>query len=191
MSRLIASILLSILLFPLAALLYIIAFFTLESYRGFGISNSIACLFAGAITWAFMAWYWVLVWRKTVKWTPARTARTLYAAMASVAAGAVAGALTGLLEDDFGLFIGSVTAPLLWLVATVLVWRETDAERATRLRAQGLQVSRGDGPGIPCPTCAYDMTGLKGTRCPECGSEFTLDELLASLPGKAAVELER
>ena len=39
--------------------------------------------------------------------------------------------------------------------------------------------------------CAYDMTGLKGTRCPECGSEFTLDELLASQPGKAAVELER
>jgi hypothetical protein len=35
------------------------------------------------------------------------------------------------------------------------------------------------------------MTGLKSTRCPECGSEFTLDELLAAQPGRAAVELER
>ena len=188
MSRLIASILLSILVFPLASIIYLVVFFTFESYRGFGISNSIACVFAGIVTWAFMAWYWVAVWRKTVKWTPRRTARTLYAAMASVVAGIVAGTMTGVLEDDFGLFIGSVTAPLLWLVATVLVWRETDAERAARLRTQG---RHGDGPGVPCPTCGYDMTGLKGTRCPECGSEFTIDELLASLPGKAAVELER
>ena len=35
------------------------------------------------------------------------------------------------------------------------------------------------------------MTGLKGTRCPECGSEFTIDELIAAQPQKAAVELER
>jgi hypothetical protein len=189
MSRLIASILLSILLFPLAALVYLVLFFVLESYRTFNVQEWSACLFAGAATWAFMAWYWVFVWRRTVHWNPARRARTAYAALASAAAAAVLGCLIGVsLDDDFGFFIGSVAAPLLWLVASVLVWRETDAERAARLRSQSL---RGEGPAVPCPTCGYDMTGLKGTRCPECGSEFTIDELLAALPGRAGVELER
>jgi hypothetical protein len=68
---------------------------------------------------------------------------------------------------------------LLWLVATVRFWRETQEERSARLRAVGRD---GGGPGIPCPTCGYDMTGLNGTRCPECGSEFTVGELLAAHP---------
>ena len=187
MSRLISSILLSILLFPVGSILYLITFFVLVESRAFvGRRETMGFLLAGLITWAFVAWYWVFVWRKTVKWNPRRTSRTLYAALAAAGLGAVAGTVTGSMAEDFGYFIGSVVPPLLWLVATVLVWRETDAERGARLRAV-----RGDGPGIPCPTCGYDMTGLKSTRCPECGSEFTLDELVAAQPEKALVELER
>jgi hypothetical protein len=190
MSRLIASILLSILLFPLAALLYLITFFVLVEVRwSFGrYRDSVGCVIAGLLTSAFIAWCWINLWRKTVNWTPARVARTRYAALAAVAVGVVAGIATGTLENDFGYFIGSVTPPLLWLVATVLVWRETDEERSARLR---LQNRRGDQPAVPCPTCGYDMTGLRGTRCPECGCEFTVDEIVAALPGRAAAELER
>ena len=188
MSRLIASILLSVLLFPLAAVLYLIVFFVcIEGLRFRGSDEFIGMIVAGVITSAFIAWYWITAWRKTVKWTPLRIARTGYAAAGSVVVGVVLGALTDQLDHGFGYFIGTVVPPLLWVAATVLVWRETDAERAARLRAQG----RGDRPAIPCPTCGYDMTGLKSTRCPECGSEFTVDELLAALPGRAAVELER
>ena len=188
MSRLIASILLSILLFPVAAILYLIAFFLYVEGTGYGRFNeSMGFLLAGIVTCAFIAWYWVFVWRQTVKWTPQRVARTLYAALAAAVLSAAAGVGTGAFDYSFGFFIGTVVAPLLWLVATVLVWRETNQERAQRLRAIGRS---GSGPGIPCPTCGYDMTGLKGTRCPECGSEFTLDELLAAQPGRAAVELE-
>lgn len=189
MSRLIASILLSILVFPLGSILYLVVFITFVSNRGYGrFEEEVGFLLAGLLTWAFLAWYWVFVWRQTVKWTRSRVARTLYAAAASAAVGAVAGVATGAMEEGFGFFIASVTPPLLWLVATVLVWRETDAERSARLRAQGRLAG---GPGIPCPTCGYDMTGLKSTRCPECGSEFTIDELIAAQPGRAAVELER
>jgi hypothetical protein len=189
MSRLIASILLSVLLFPLAAVLYLVAFFVSVESRWFSRSHDeMGFLVAGGVTSALMGWYWVAVWRKTVNWTPARVARTRNAAAAAVAAGLVAGLATGTLERDFGYFIASITPPLLWLVATVLVWRETDEERRARLR---LQNRRGDQPAVPCPTCGYDMTGLKGTRCPECGCEFTVDEILASQPGRAAVELER
>ncbi|GIK16528.1 MAG: hypothetical protein BroJett003_14920 [Planctomycetota bacterium] len=28
-----------------------------------------------------------------------------------------------------------------------------------------------------CPTCGYEMTGLAQCRCPECGREYTLEEL--------------
>jgi membrane protease YdiL (CAAX protease family) len=28
-----------------------------------------------------------------------------------------------------------------------------------------------------CPECGYNMHGLKVTKCPECGAEFTIDQL--------------
>ena len=188
MSRLIASILLSILLFPLAAVVFLVVFIVFA--QSFDRNGEVALVSAGVLTWGFIAWYWVFVWRKTVSWTPKRIARTLYAALAAAGAGLIAGIMIGGIEEEIGFFIGSVVPPLLWLVVTVLVWRETDAERSARLRA-ALGAAGPDRPAIPCPTCGYDMTGLKSTRCPECGSEFTLDELLAAQPGRAAVELER
>jgi hypothetical protein len=187
MSRLIASILLSVLLFPLAALLYLLVFFVTEEmhwFHGF-IRDEMAFLAAGTVTSAFVGWYWITLWRKTVGWDARRVRRTHNLAAAAVVVGAVAGLATGTLDGSFGFFIASVTPAVLWLPATVLAWRETDAERAARTKTAG------GGRGIPCPACGYDMTGLKGTRCPECGSEYTLDELLAAQPDRAAVELER
>jgi hypothetical protein len=32
-------------------------------------------------------------------------------------------------------------------------------------------------PALHCPNCDYNLTGLTENRCPECGSEFDLDEL--------------
>ncbi|MDB5303490.1 MAG: hypothetical protein JWM97_1039, partial [Phycisphaerales bacterium] len=42
---------------------------------------------------------------------------------------------------------------------------------------------------VVCPTCGYNLTGLTATRCPECGSQFTLDELMAAQPGREGEEL--
>lgn len=28
-----------------------------------------------------------------------------------------------------------------------------------------------------CPKCGYNMAGLSATNCPECGAEFTIDQL--------------
>ncbi len=53
-------------------------------------------------------------------------------------------------------------------------WRETRAERANRLRLMGVNA-------IACPSCGYNLTGLSEARCPEYGSRFTLDQLVASL----------
>jgi hypothetical protein len=73
----------------------------------------------------------------------------------------------------------TVLAPLLWLIATVLIWRETPAERGRRLHAAGRS-------GVSCPTCGYNLTGLSESRCPECGTRFTLDELMAAQPAVVA-----
>ena len=63
---------------------------------------------------------------------------------------------------------------ITWLLSTIMVWRETELERAQRLA----QASSGI---LSCPHCGYNMTGLKTARCPECGTEYTLNELLAAL----------
>lgn len=69
-------------------------------------------------------------------------------------------------------------AILLWMIASIFLWRETAAERGKRVS--------GAHNAITCPTCGYNLTGLNEARCPECGSKFTLDELLASQASSAA-----
>ena len=185
MSRLIASILLSILLFPLASLAYLVVFFVwMRSSRWSPRRENWGFAAAGLVTWAFIAVYWFALWRKSVHWTSERTAWTFVSAGGAALVGVLLGVLTGAMSDSFGVFLASTSAPLLWLVATVFLWRESAAERGGRVNSAG-------GEGVVCPVCGYNLTGLRGTRCPECGKEYTLDELLASQPGRAMAELER
>jgi hypothetical protein len=181
MSRLIARILLCMLMFPIAVVCFCAAAMTMDR-----IFNSIYSLLysAGLVTWAFIAVYWTLVWRKSVRWTLWRILVPLIAALIGLAVGAVSPfALyrSGNREDHILLL--SILIPSLWLVATVLAWRESPAERATRLGASGRA-------NVSCPTCGYNLTGLTEARCPECGTKFTLDELLAAQPGRASGEMD-
>jgi hypothetical protein len=43
---------------------------------------------------------------------------------------------------------------------------------------------------VVCPNCGYNLTGLSGTRCPECGKQYTINELLAEQPARAAADVE-
>ena len=188
MSRLMARILLAILLYPLAALVYLVSVFILieglDDYYDYRQRVAYGFLVAGCLTWAFMAVYWLLLWRGGVRWTGGRRGLTLGAAFGAMAAASLVGGLAGaVVEGGFGWFVASVTAPLLWLVATVLIWRESAAERAAR-------VGDGGRDAVVCPTCGYNLTGLRETRCPECGTQFTIDQLLAQQPGRAGAELQ-
>jgi hypothetical protein len=67
--------------------------------------------------------------------------------------------------------------PIVWVLMTVVVWRETTAERTHRLAAAGAD-------RIVCPMCGYAMTGLREARCPECGAAYTLEQLIATQPSR-------
>jgi hypothetical protein len=136
--------------------------------------QSWAYVVAGVTSWLFVGAWWFLLWRKSVRWTGARMTYTFaFAALALLVSAAVRLLIRGLIDRDFASFLGSVTAPLLWLVSTIFVWQESPAERAER-------VARATGGAVACPTCGYNLTGLREARCPECGSQFTVDQLLAA-----------
>jgi hypothetical protein len=179
MSRLVSRILLSVFMFPLAAVLYIFVFVGAdENLRGVGYPNRDVATFlvTDIATWLFVAVYWCLLWRSGVNWNRGRVIGTQIAAVGAVIAGSLAGFVAGSLmargDAGFGVFFGGVLAIVLWLVATVLLWRETAGERAERMKGASKSA-------VTCPTCGYNLTGLSESRCPECGSRFTLDELLA------------
>jgi len=189
MSRLVARILLTILLFPLASLFYFFVFLfcdlQIRSATSYTRTSTAMCfIVSGVVTWGAMALYWTLLWRLSVKWTGARIGRTLLAAAGAAAVASILATIVeATIEHEVGIFLGSAAAPLLWLAATVLIWRESDAERVARLKRMGTDT-------IVSPACGYNLTGLKEARCPECGAQYTLNELLAAQPQRAAVELD-
>jgi DNA-directed RNA polymerase subunit RPC12/RpoP len=165
---------------------------TLRSSQSLGYRNGelVTFLCADVITWAFVAVYWCLLWRTGVQWDKRRIAGTLLSVVGAIVAGVFAAVLSasamggGGDGTGFGAFIGGIIAIMLWLIATIFLWRETAVERARRATASTKSA-------ITCPTCGYNLTGLTESRCPECGSRFTLDELLAlQQQGKAEVEIE-
>lgn len=74
-----------------------------------------------------------------------------------------------ILMTAFGLVAGAVI---------LLIWIPYVRGASTRA-----QITDSDGVvQISCPDCGYSMVGLREARCPECGSAFTLDELILSQP---------
>ncbi len=169
-------------MFPLAALFFFVVCFMCDS-KG-GISFIYAMVIAGILTWLFVAAYWCLLWNSSVRWNARRTVAMLLATVGAVAAATITGFIVseiiGRHDEELGVFVGLVMAIMLWLIATVFIWRETPAERVERIKSAARAT-------ITCPTCGYNLTGLNIARCPECGSEFTLDQLLALQPNNTDI----
>lgn len=172
MTQLLSRILLTILLFPLAAMVYITFLVLVVYYR----PDEIMFIYATIITWLFVAWYWLRLWRKSVRWNAKRIYGTIVSASIASAVGLGIYFVFLIVRhqiSELGVFVGGIMAILLWLVFTVLLWRETNDERVARIRQAG-------GDALFCAQCGYNMTGLKESRCPECGQAYTLDALFAA-----------
>jgi DNA-directed RNA polymerase subunit RPC12/RpoP len=177
-------------MFPLAGIVYMLTVFIGQEMFGAYSRNSEVGMFlvTGSITWAGIALYWCLLWRSSVKWNSMRTMGTALAALGTIIFGIIAGAIMAAAIPNgdgsgVGAFVGSILAIVLWLIATVFLWRETAAERAQRVKQSSKSA-------ITCPTCGYNLTGLSEARCPECGSKFTLDELIALQSSAETAEIE-
>jgi uncharacterized paraquat-inducible protein A len=179
MSRLVSRILLSIFMFPLATIFYIFVMVVGEETvqtTNYQARDAALFMITSVLTWMVVAIYWCLLWRSGVNWNSSRVGRTFVAAFGAATVGGVVGVFVRLLvnrsDASFPIFLGGILTIILWLVATVFIWRETTAERAARIRGASKSA-------ITCPTCGYNLTGLSEARCPECGSKFTLNELMA------------
>jgi hypothetical protein len=59
----------------------------------------------------------------------------------------------------------------------IVIWTQALRRRGPQWRA--LNNPQDGLPDVHCPTCSYRMVGLTESRCPECGTTYTLDELIA------------
>lgn len=117
----------------------------------------------------FVAIWWV-IWRHDVPRTPARIAKTVLALLLTVAvAVAVGNLLTSFWMPSADLVLAWSFWATLWLATTSVIWRETGAERLQRTSKRVIR----------CVQCGYNLTGLSEARCPECGKQYTLDEIVA------------
>jgi len=187
MSQLVARILLALFVFPIGLLAFFVSMVVMETqYRGsYGrASEQQMLMICGSFTWAMAGGYWLLLWWRQVRWTSTRiTATILLVPLMLVLCILVTIAFSGI-ERIVGYGLSCIIAPMGWLMGTILVWRETKAERAAR-------ISGTNADAVTCPTCGYNLTGLSDTRCPECGAKFTLNELFARQPDREAAKLDQ
>ncbi len=184
MSSLVARILLTTLMLPAAALVYTV--FVVLGFELIGWQHEVLIfLLGGSSSFLFVLIYWLGLWGRHVNWADGRRWKTILLGVAAVGITIPIAVVFGnIIELSFGIFIGSLFAMLIWLIGTTMIWKETSVERADRLR------SRIRTNAIVCPSCGYNLTGLRESSCPECGANFTLDQLFAGQPHQEAAQLE-
>ncbi len=138
-------------------------------------SSNAAFLAADLATAGFVALGWLAIWRRAVSWMRARVIWTSVVLILAVLAamGAYGAVCAAVRETDVALVMAVLTWGAAWIAGTAIIWRETAAERAAR-------GANGEPGGPMCLNCGYSMKGLHEARCPECGRQYTLDELLAA-----------
>ena len=126
---------------------------------------------------------WILIWRSEVSWTPRRRILTALSLVMAAVPAAIVVMILQLVKphsEELAAIFGVMIWAPCWMGSTAIVWRETRAEREQRMQMQGLGA-------LVCPTCGYNLMGLREAHCPECGSRFTLDQLYAFQKTKGSV----
>src|SRR5439155_20900166 len=167
MTATIARLILAMLILPATGAVFLLTFLAVLARSSGGGPPSIwGVLLVWVIVYTFVATYWILLWRSTVRWTRARVRNTVLAGLLALAGGgafAVAAVVVSrAIPPGIAVLLGGGSVPIVWVLATVLVWRETAAERVARMS------NLVGGPSVVCPFCGYNLSGLREARCPEC-----------------------
>jgi peptidoglycan/LPS O-acetylase OafA/YrhL len=178
MTRTVARLILAMLLLPCTGAVFLILFLALVVPVG-GPPSVGRLLALWLILYLFVGVYWVVLWRDMVSWNRRRFTLTALATVLSLLGGCAAAlgcrVINRQVPPPIAVLLGGGTVPITWVLSTVLVWRETPAERLARLTAHGM-------PVIACPLCGYNLAGLTEARCPECGASFTLEQVVLGRP---------
>ena len=179
MTRTVARLILAMLLLPCTGAVFVLLFATILASNPGGPPPVSRLLLMWSILYVFVGAYWIVLWRDMVTWNRRRVTLTAVATVLSLAGGCAVAlgclALNRRLPPPIAVLFGGATVPITWVLSTVLIWRETAAERLGRLTAHGM-------PALACPLCGYDLSGLTEARCPECGATFTLEQLVLARP---------
>jgi hypothetical protein len=129
MSRLVARILLSLLVFPLALVCFFAA--TLTMFEINRARDEDAVFFVSTLAALGLTFiYWTLLWRKSVRWTPKRQFAPYGIAVLCVVIATVAtGAMARHIEWPPFFMLTGLAAMIAWLMATIFLWQETPLER--------------------------------------------------------------
>lgn len=124
---------------------------------------------------------WWLLWRRAVVWNTRVKIKTVALAILFLASAAWYyipwarnhNATTGF--EEF-LYHSTQSLPLwgmaLWFGGTAIIWR---SDKRSRVLTSAVPSSKWVST---CPSCSYDLTGLREVRCPECGWTSTIDDVV-------------
>ncbi len=183
MTRLVAKLVLAMLLLPCTgAVVLLLMSFVLNQRNG--PPELWELIGVWSVVYTFVALYWLLLWHDQVSWTRERRVYTGMAGGGALLVGVAMAAVIGQFakEAAVGALIGGGFPPIVWALATVVIWKESPDERRQRLAAAGSDA-------VSCPVCGYNLTGLRETRCPECGTQYTVDQLLNAVQSERAAGL--
>src|SRR5436305_10565751 len=91
MTQLVARLLLAVLLLPITGVVFVLSFALVIRPAGPPSMGAVTMLWA--IVYVFVASYWLLLWRRAVRWTARRVGLTLTAAFVALLCGSVVGTL--------------------------------------------------------------------------------------------------
>jgi hypothetical protein len=114
----------------------------------------------------------VIIWRpmKRGRFVVVPVLATLAVGIVVLGGGAAVDELLNLRDGEF--LIAAIVA--VGAAAVVIIWLPS-VHRLVRGRPV---VGPDNLVRVTCPRCGYSLIGLRDLRCPECGTEFTIDELI-------------
>lgn len=124
------------------------------------LSREQCCQVSSLVAWVLVQISWYGVWSRQLTWDRYRYAFLMVTIAAVPIASYIIYSFWGV-PAELRLALANIVL-LLGLVPTIRVYLETEAERKSY-------------PRVICPKCRYNLAGLTTARCPECGTEYTLD----------------
>ncbi|MCG3126079.1 MAG: hypothetical protein CHACPFDD_00908 [Phycisphaerae bacterium] len=141
----------------------------LLSQRGLRDEQVLLGLLAAGVVWfGVLAW----IWRRSGPHQPLLRPILLTAALILIA---FFGSI--MIDEAIRNEEPAIAAWLLFLSSVLaIVWLPTIA----RGRLSRAVFNADETVDVSCPACGYSLIGLHELRCPECGTAFTIDELIAA-----------